>query len=149
LIGYYCDILLYKTTGNSENLNTAVVDSLFKSLANRLDKTVIQNIIKELLECQSMLKWSNPKTSIEVTLVKITDIESAEAQSETIAEPKLHSSPIIDSLINQIGSLQEELRGLKTRISQNNQDVNKKAPSAREIKEVIEKKYCHMLQNLI
>ncbi len=119
LIGYYRDLLLFKTTSNPENLNTAVIDDTFKSLVNRLDKKVIQDIIKELLECQSMLKWSNQtKTSIEVALVKITDIkskgESGESQSETIADPQLHNSPIMETLISEIGTLQAELRQLKT-----------------------------------
>lgn len=145
LIGYYRDILLYKATRNQENLNTAVADDTFKALVNRLDKKVVQNIIKELLECQSMLKWSNQtKTSIEVALVKIIDIKGSydtEAPSGKIAEPQLHQSPIMDTLINQIGTLQEELRNLKSQgVSSSesipdNGNLKKNAPNTREIVE--------------
>jgi DNA polymerase III subunit gamma/tau len=145
LIGYYRDILLFKTTRNPEHLNTAVVDDTFKSLVNRIDKKVVQEIIKELLECQSMLKWSSQtKTSIEVALVKIMDIkssyEAADTKSETIAEPQLHNSPIIGTLINQVGTLQEELRKLKTQglshvssYSDSVSGLKKNFPNSREI----------------
>lgn len=109
LIGYYRDILLYKATKNATHLNTAVVDEQFTSLVNRLEQSTIQSIVTDLLECQSALKWTKQaKTTIEVTLVKVIDLKgTGSAQQEA-------NNPITEMLIEQVSSLREELRLMKS-----------------------------------
>lgn len=113
LIGYYRDILLYKTTQNPTHLNTAVVDDQFKALANRLQQSTVQNMITELLECQSSLKWTKQaKTTIEVTLVKLIDLKGNEKVNNT-QQVQETNNPITEMLIEQVSSLREELRRMK------------------------------------
>lgn len=115
LIGYYRDLLLYKTTQNPTHLNTAVVDDQFKALANHLPQSTIQSIITELLECQTALKWTKQaKTTIEVTLVKLIDLKGAEKVENVQAHPSANNhNPITEMLIEQVSKLREELQRMK------------------------------------
>jgi DNA polymerase III subunit gamma/tau len=111
LIGYYRDLLLFKSTENPTHLNTAVVDEQFKKLASQLSKSTIQSIVTELLQCQAALKWTKQaKTTIEVTLVKLIDLKRTESEQST---PSVNNS-VTEMLIEEVSLLREELRRMKT-----------------------------------
>ena len=122
LIGYYRDLLIYQSTNNATHLNTVVVDDQFKKLASSLNAYAIQQIVTELLNCQSDLKWTKQaKTTIEVTLVKLLDLKTAIAPQQTVAnqsvDTDVSANPgtdvVNELLIEQISELREELMRMK------------------------------------
>ncbi|WP_121616837.1 DNA polymerase III subunit gamma/tau [Virgibacillus halodenitrificans] len=133
LIGYYRDVLLFKTTNNPTHLNTAVVDDQFKSIVYHLEQSTVQSMIAELLDCQTTLKWSKQaKTSIEVTLVRLIDLKGNESDNNKQQEA---NNPITEMLIEQVSSLREEFRRMKN-TTQTNQ-IKELPDTAKIIKEKI------------
>lgn len=105
LIGYYRDLLIYQSTKNPSHLMTAVLDEHFEELASVLNAYAIQQIVSELLSCQSNLKWTKQaKTTIEVTLVKLLDLKHSTSSP---------GGDISQMLIEQISTLKEEMEKLK------------------------------------
>mgnify|MGYP001155647421 CR=1 FL=1 len=119
LIGYYRDLLIYQSTNNPGHMSTAVVDEQFKSLAGQLQSSLIQQMVTELLGCQSELKWTKQaKTTIEVTLIKLLDFKNMNTPKEQDG-----SGGITGVLIEQISVLRQEIMNIKKGTSLNVQNT--------------------------
>jgi DNA polymerase III subunit gamma/tau len=106
LIFYYRDMLLFQTAPNlEETLERVMVDEHFTSLAEKIHKGSIYEIIDVLNKCQQEMKWTNhPRIFLEVALVKLCQQD----------EPQMvQSLPQIDTLVNRINQLDNELQHLK------------------------------------
>ncbi|MGP4038948.1 DNA polymerase III subunit gamma/tau [Gracilibacillus sp. D59] len=108
LIYYLRDVLLYQTAPSLENvLERAIVDDVFKELAEKLDAVWIQMAIKELNQCQQEIKWTNsPKVFIEVAVLKICN-------QGTSAKADVASMPAVEQLNDKIQKLEQQLINLQ------------------------------------
>ena len=106
LIFYYRDMLLYQTAPQlEETLERVMVDEQFSVLANKIQKSIIYEVIDILNKSQQEMKWTNhPRIFLEVALVKLC--QQDEPQS-------MQSMPEVDTLINRIKQLENDLQELK------------------------------------
>ena len=108
LIYFLRDLLLYQSSSDSvELLERAIADDSFVELQNQLSADWIQSAITELNHCQQEMKWTNsPKVFIEITMLKLTEKQTKQA------EPTVDSQQILQ-LTEKLDKLEKELKSLK------------------------------------
>ncbi|MDC3417758.1 DNA polymerase III subunit gamma/tau [Aquibacillus salsiterrae] len=127
LIYYLRDLLLYQSAPELGHiLERAIVNDMFKALAEKLDAEWIQAAITELNQCQQEIKWTtSPKVFIEISVLRITD------QKRT---SQLDDSRV-NELIYKLEQLEKELATVKSQAhnpqpdNANVNNVPKRTPS--------------------
>lgn len=108
-IFFYRDMLLYKTAPNlEESLERVLLDDEFKYLTEEYDHGQIYELISLLNKTQQEMRWTNhPRIFLEVAIVKLCQIESAN-DSKSAA-----SSSELQAMIEKMNALENELATLK------------------------------------
>ncbi|WP_101841813.1 DNA polymerase III subunit gamma/tau [Halobacillus sp. Marseille-P3879] len=108
LIYYLRDILLYQSAPDLEhNLERAIPDESFKSLADRLQSQWVQQTIREFNKCQQEMKWTtSPKVFIEIAILNIVDTPPAAVEES-------HDSEAVTKLSQKLEKMEQELAQLK------------------------------------
>jgi len=109
-IFFYRDMLLYKTAPNlEESLERVLLDDDFKDLAEEHTHEQIYELINLLNKTQQDMRWTNhPRIFLEVAIVKLCQLETAKASGQLGV-----NIPEIQSLLNKLTTLEEELTSLK------------------------------------
>lgn len=129
LIGYYRDILVYQLTNDPNQMTTAVSSNNFKKLSELLAQEDIQKIIQELMECKSLLKWSNSsKTSLEVAVLKLVALNS------DIQKPSADKQEL-EKVQKEVIELKDEIKRLRNSEGQAS-DTNKNCVSGKIIEDI-------------
>jgi DNA polymerase III subunit gamma/tau len=106
---YYRDMLLYKAAPNlEETFERVMLDQEFQVLSDKTSAERIYQLIDILNKTQQEMRWTNhPRIFLEVAIVKLTQIESKENESNT------PSSGEVQQLLARLNQLESELRNLK------------------------------------
>ncbi|RDY71005.1 DNA polymerase III subunit gamma/tau [Halobacillus sp. SY10] len=109
LIYYLRDLLLFQSAPDLEhNLERAIPDEAFKSLAGELSPVWIQQAIRELNRCQQEMKWTtSPKVFIEIAMLNMVEVQAGPPQGQPV------QSEAVDQLARKIEGLEKELASLK------------------------------------
>ena len=109
-IFFYRDMLLYKTAPNlEESLERVLLDDDFKDLAEEHTHEQIYELINLLNKTQQDMRWTNhPRIFLEVAIVKLCQLETAKTSGQLGV-----NIPEIQSLLNKLTTLEEELTSLK------------------------------------
>lgn len=109
-IFFYRDMLLYKTAPNlEESLERVLLDDDFKDLAETHTHEQIYKLINLLNKTQQDMRWTNhPRIFLEVAIVKLCQLDAPNKSGQSIV-----NIPEIQSLLNKITSLEEELANIK------------------------------------
>ncbi|MHC0039604.1 DNA polymerase III subunit gamma/tau [Pseudoneobacillus sp. C159] len=105
---YYRDMLLYKTAPNlEETYERVMLDEDFQVLANQISPEQIYQFIEILNKTQQEMRWTNqPRVFLEVTIVKLTQINTASSGHPS-------SSVEMEQLLTKIKKLESEIEHLK------------------------------------
>ncbi|MFL0364617.1 DNA polymerase III subunit gamma/tau [Pseudobacillus sp. 179-B 2D1 NHS] len=133
LAGYCRDVLIYQMTNDEAQLTTALADEVFLSLVKEINSSILQQMIQELLEQQSLLKWaSSAKTTLEVAMIKLAGIQPAVASRQE-SQGENNSSAIQENVAKQ-RKLENETQ--ETPASNKIANVDR---TGRSIKQIIQK----------
>jgi len=106
IIKYIKDILVFKTTKRIELYNESEIEEI-KKIAEKVSKEELINIIYNLSDLESQIKWSTQKNIMfEAGLIKLCNTESTYGLSERI-----------ENLERKINSLENDIRNNKNQMS--------------------------------
>ncbi|MCF7615678.1 DNA polymerase III subunit gamma/tau [Bacillus sonorensis] len=108
MIFYFRDMLLYQTAPDLEGvLEKVKVDEAFQQLSKQIPAPALYEMIDVLNKSHQEMRWTNhPRIFFEVAVVKLCQGARAEAPSA--------GQPEIDSLVNKVRQLEQEIERLKT-----------------------------------
>ncbi|MGP4059698.1 DNA polymerase III subunit gamma/tau [Halobacillus sp. H74] len=111
MIYYLRDLLLFQSAPDLEhNLERALPDEAFRSLAAELSPGWIQQAIRELNRCQQEMKWTtSPKVFIEIAMLNMVEVQGLPAKGQPV------ESEAVEQLSRKIDELEKELTALKER----------------------------------
>lgn len=131
-IFFYRDMLLYKTAPRlEESLERVLLDDDFKDLAETYTHEQIYELIHVLNKTQQDMRWTNhPRIFLEVAIVKLCQIETVKSSGQSNVD-----IPEIQSLLNKITFLEEEVTNLKQKgvaVASETQPAQKKVRTNRK-----------------
>ncbi|HEO8422681.1 DNA polymerase III subunit gamma/tau [Niallia sp. FSL W8-0635] len=131
-IFFYRDMLLYKTAPRlEESLERVLLDDDFKELAEAYTHEQIYELIHVLNKTQQDMRWTNhPRIFLEVAIVRLCQLETAKSSGQSNVD-----IPEIQSLLNKITFLEEEVTNLKQKgvvVATEAQPAQKKVRSNRK-----------------
>ncbi len=131
-IFFYRDMLMYKTAPRlEESLERVLLDDDFKELAEAYTHEQIYELIHVLNKTQQDMRWTNhPRIFLEVAIVRLCQLETAKSSGQSNVD-----IPEIQSLLNKITFLEEEVTNLKQKgvvVATEAQPAQKKVRSNRK-----------------